>query len=77
MNKKFNFKSLIAIVLAVLMLGSVVFGAILTIARAENSATIRQRINGLQAEASKISGKRTALEKEISSKRSQSQTTIQ
>ena len=77
MKKKFNFKSLIAILLAVLMLGSVVFGAILTIARAENSASIRQRINGLQSEANKIYGKRSALEKEISAKRSESQSTIQ
>ncbi len=74
---KKSFKSIIAILLAVLMLGSVLFGAILTIAHADNSATIRQRINGLQAEANKISGKRSALEKEISSKKSQSQSTIQ
>lgn len=74
--KKSRLKSFIAILLAVLMFGSLIFSAILTIVHADNSAAIRQRINGLQSEASKIADKRSALEKEISSKKSQSQSTI-
>ncbi|MBR2081255.1 MAG: hypothetical protein IJ980_06445 [Oscillospiraceae bacterium] len=77
MKNQSRFRSVVAFLLALLMLGSVLFGAILTVVQADNSATIRQRINGLQSEANKISGKRTALEKEISSKKSQSQSTIQ
>lgn len=68
--------SLVAIFLAVLMAASVLFGAISTMTYAANSATIKKKINNLEAEASDLADRKAELESEISAMENQSQSTI-
>lgn len=75
-NNKKKIISAVAIFLAVLMAASVLFGAISTMASATNSATIKKKINNLQAEASDLANRKKELEKEISSMKSQSRSTM-
>jgi len=69
--------SFIAIFLAVLMAVSVLFGAFMSMASASNSATIKKKINNLESEASEIADRKAALEAEIASKESKTQSTIE
>lgn len=69
--------TMIAGFLAILMTVSVLFGAIATMVSADNSATIKKKLNNLQAEASNIADRKAALEADIASKKSESKSTIQ
>ena len=69
--------SVIAIFLAVLMAASVLFGAISTMVSANNSSTIKKKLNNLEAEASQLEKRKSALEADIAAKKSKSQSTIE
>lgn len=75
--KRNKWISFIAIFLAILMGVSVLFGAFVTMSSAENSATIKKKINNLEAEAEDIASRKSALEADIAAKKSQSQSTIE
>lgn len=75
MNKKFV--KVVALFLAVLMALSVLFAAIPYMFAAESSASIRQTINSLEAQANDIAAKKNALQKEIDANKSKTQTTVQ
>lgn len=76
MKTKKKIISIVAVFLAVLMAVSVLFGAISTMVSAANSATIKKKINNLEAEASDLADRKAALEAEISAMESKSQSTI-
>ena len=69
--------SVIAIFLAALMAASVLFGAISTMVSANNSSTIKKKLNNLEAEASQLEKRKSALEADIAAKKSKSQSTIE
>ena len=74
---KKNFVKIVALILAVLMALSVLFAAIPYILAAESSASIRQTINSLEAEANEIASKKNALQKEIDANKSKTKTTVE
>lgn len=65
--------SAIAILLALLMIGSLVLMAV----NAANSATIKKKLNNLQSEASEIADKKAALQSEIAANKSKTLSTIE
>ena len=76
MKKKF--RSIIALVLAILLGVSVMFSAIIILANAaESSAQIQDKINALQADAKEIEKKRAELEKQIAATQQSTLTTIE
>ena len=75
--KRSSFVKIVALVLAALMALSVIFAAIPYILAAESSASIRQTINSLEAEANEIAAKKSALQKEIDANKSKTKTTVQ
>lgn len=77
MRKNRRIISLIAIILAALMAGSVLFGAISTSVRAANSATIKKKINNLESEASSLASKKADLKSQIEANKSKSLSTIE
>ncbi len=74
MKKKLT--TMIAGFLAVLLTVSLLFGAISTMVSADNAATIKNKINNLEAEAGDIADRKAALEADIAAKESKSQSTI-
>jgi len=75
-KKRKSFQSVVAIVLAVLILGSLVSTALITMASAKSSSEIKREIDALKKEAQKIAEQGAALEKEIETNKTQTQTTI-
>lgn len=75
-NKRRTLRSLVAVILAVLILGSLLTTALLTMVSAKSSSEIKKEIDALKKEAQKISDQGAALEKEIAENKSQTQTTI-
>ena len=69
-------KKVIALLLAIVLALSLIFSIVSTTVGAENSATIRGRINSLESQADVIAGKKAALKKELDANKSKSQTTI-
>ncbi len=76
-SKRINWKSIIAIVLCVLMLGGLVTTALLTIVSAASSSEIQKQINELKNQAQEIADQSEALEKELAENETQTQTTIE
>jgi len=75
-KKRKSFQSVVAIILAILLFGSLLTSALLTMASAKSSAEIKKEIDALKKEAQKIAEQGNALEQEIENNQAQTQTTI-
>lgn len=76
-NKRKFFISLISIILVILMVGSVIVGALTTVAGAASSSSLKNKLNGLKDQADDIAAKSTELQQEIASNASETQTIVE
>ena len=75
--KRINWKSLVAVILCVLMLGSLLTGALLTLVSAASSSEIQKELDELKKQAQEIADESDRLEAELAENASQTQTTIE
>lgn len=76
-SKRRGWASVVAVVLAVLIVGSLVTGALLTIVSAASSSEIQKEIDALKAAAQELSDQSAKLEEQLSEIASETQTTIE
>lgn len=77
-NKKRQFwVSLIAILLAVLMLGGVVFGALSTIVSAASSSALKNQLGDLKSQADEIAAKANEFANQLAENESETQTIVE
>lgn len=62
--------SIVALVLAILMAGGLIFNAIITLTRAASSAALKQQLGNLRSQADQISAKQNELAQEIAQNQS-------
>ena len=75
--KRINWKSLVAVILCVLMLGSLLTGALLTLVSAASSSEIQKELDELKKQAQEIADESDRLESELAENASQTQSTIE
>ena len=76
-NHRSPWISVVAIVLAVLMIGSVLFGALGSLVSAANSSSLKNSIDDLKNQAGDISDKSDKLEQDIASNESETQNLVE
>ncbi len=75
-DKRKTMVSIVAIILAVLMAGSVLFGALSTVVNAASSSELKKELNALQSEADGIAQESAALESDIAENESETQSVV-